>query len=70
LASAAFAGENRGRTAAEAARRRKTQPKERENRHAGDRFAGKYPAAGGDHRRGNQQQVSLPLPYHTRLSLC
>ena len=47
----------------------KAQPKEREYRHAGDRLAGKNPAAGGNHRRGNQQQISLPLAYHTRLSL-
>ncbi|SSL81326.1 Uncharacterised protein [Klebsiella pneumoniae] len=64
----------RAKTAAERQQKQrgeeKTQPKKREHRHAGDRLAGKYPAAGGNHRRGNQQQVSLPLAYHTRLSLC
>ncbi len=45
----------RAKTAAERQQKQrgeeKTQPKKREHRHAGDRLAGKYPAAGGNHRR-------------------
>jgi hypothetical protein len=32
--------------------------------------SGKNPSAGGDNRRGYEQQISLALPGHRHVSLC